>query len=588
MRFFLMCFNTFTLPEINATLIKTNTFMTAITCSVSGENFLIYPLEEELLDKISPTIKGQNFPLPPATISPVERLRQRMAFRNDRTLYQRKCSLTGKDILAVYHPETKFPVYSMSAWWSDAWDPLTYGRDFDFNRSFFEQFAELQSAVPRLAMINKNPINSDYVAIGSDNKNCYLCSPSTANEDCLYGGVNYHSKNVVDGYLSLRDEVAYDIIHCEDCYSTFFSKDCSHCSEIYFSENCSSCQNCFGCFGLKNKQFCWFNEQLSEAEFRKQEAEFLAQLSREKIEGMKRKFTEFAQRQPHRPLYLRNTENCLGDYLSNCKNCINCFDLDDAQDCVHVTRLAKGIVDSVDSCEGADGVVLCYNVMSAGLNLYHAICATFAWGCRDVMYCDHCFNVEDCFGCIGLRNHAKYCIFNKQYTKEEYEVLVPKIIAHMQKTGEWGKFFPASLAPFGYNETIANVHYPLTKEEAKQRGYNWNDYQSPQVPVPALTASDLPQTIAEVSDQILNQAIVCESSGKRFRVVKQELEFYRAHNLPLPTKHPDIRHLNRVHARNPRVFAKRVCPQCTKEFETTFSPNNKVLVYCEECYVKQS
>jgi len=31
----------------------------------------------------------------------------------------------------------------------------------------------------------------------------------------------------------------------------------------------------------------------------------------------------------------------------------------------------------------------------------------------------------------------KYCILNKQYSKEEYEELVPKIIEHMQKTGEW-------------------------------------------------------------------------------------------------------------------------------------------------------
>jgi hypothetical protein len=31
----------------------------------------------------------------------------------------------------------------------------------------------------------------------------------------------------------------------------------------------------------------------------------------------------------------------------------------------------------------------------------------------------------------------QYCILNKQYTKEEYEELVPKIIEHMKKTGEW-------------------------------------------------------------------------------------------------------------------------------------------------------
>ncbi|MDP2669631.1 MAG: hypothetical protein Q8O99_01100 [bacterium] len=37
------------------------------------------------------------------------------------------------------------------------------------------------------------------------------------------------------------------------------------------------------------------------------------------------------------------------------------------------------------------------------------------------------------FGCSNLRN-KQYCIFNKQYTQEEYEQLVPKIITHMQET----------------------------------------------------------------------------------------------------------------------------------------------------------
>ena len=39
---------------------------------------------------------------------------------------------------------------------------------------------------------------------------------------------------------------------------------------------------------------------------------------------------------------------------------------------------------------------------------------------------------SDCFGCVSIRN-KKYCILNKQYTKEEYEELLPKIIAHMSE-----------------------------------------------------------------------------------------------------------------------------------------------------------
>ena len=83
----------------------------------------------------------------------------------------------------------------------------------------------------------------------------------------------------------------------------------------------------------------------------------------------------------------------------------------------------------------------------------------------NILYSFHCRNSSNLFACVSLRN-KEYCILNKQYTKAEYETLVPKIIEHMKKTGEWGEFFPASISPFGYNETVAQEYFPLTREEA--------------------------------------------------------------------------------------------------------------------------
>lgn len=50
----------------------------------------------------------------------------------------------------------------------------------------------------------------------------------------------------------------------------------------------------------------------------------------------------------------------------------------------------------------------------------------------ELLYGIYCFATKNSFGCFGLQNKS-YCILNKQYTKEEYEVLVPKIIEHMKK-----------------------------------------------------------------------------------------------------------------------------------------------------------
>lgn len=82
-----------------------------------------------------------------------------------------------------------------------------------------------------------------------------------------------------------------------------------------------------------------------------------------------------------------------------------------------------------------------------------------------MLYCANCFHSSYCFGCVGLRNKS-YCILNKQYTKEEYEVLVPQIIKKMQADDKWGEFFPITMSPFAYNETVAQEYFPLSKEEA--------------------------------------------------------------------------------------------------------------------------
>jgi len=49
----------------------------------------------------------------------------------------------------------------------------------------------------------------------------------------------------------------------------------------------------------------------------------------------------------------------------------------------------------------------------------------------NIMYSDIMVNCKNCFGCTCLRG-KEYCIFNKQYTREEYETLVPQIIEKMK------------------------------------------------------------------------------------------------------------------------------------------------------------
>jgi len=166
------------------------------------------------------------------------------------------------------------------------------------------------------------------------------------------------------------------------------------------------------------------------------------------------------------------------------------------------------------------------------------------------MYC--CQNVSHLFGCVGVRN-KEYCILNKQYEKAEYEKLVARIIEQMQKTGERGQFFHPSLSPFGYNETVANEYYPSTVEQVHPQGFNRSFYEAPAPTAETIIqGKDLPNTIDEVSDDILKSAVACEVTGKLFRIEAKELAFYRKHQLPLPRKHPDQRHLERNVYKTPK------------------------------------
>lgn len=66
----------------------------------------------------------------------------------------------------------------------------------------------------------------------------------------------------------------------------------------------------------------------------------------------------------------------------------------------------------------------------------NAVVNCSVWEGNEVYYSTFCYHSSYLFLCSGLRN-ASYCILNRQYTKEEYELLVPKIIEKMIQDKEW-------------------------------------------------------------------------------------------------------------------------------------------------------
>ena len=121
-----------------------------LVCKCCSTNFEITNFETNLLKKLSPEFADKNFSIPTPSICPYCREQRRMAWRNERVLYRRKCDKTGKDLISMYSPESPHTVYHGKQWWDDSFDATDFGRDFDFSRPAFEQFRELQLEVPRM------------------------------------------------------------------------------------------------------------------------------------------------------------------------------------------------------------------------------------------------------------------------------------------------------------------------------------------------------------------------------------------------------------------------------------------------------
>ena len=229
-------------------------------CQNCKQNFTIEPDDFGFYEKIK---------VPPPTWCPECRMVRRMMFRNERKLFRIKSAKSGKEILSLYPSEAGVTVYDEKEWWSDDWDAREYGREYDFSRSFFEQFLELSKVVPRYSRDVLGMVNSDYSANASYVKNCYLLFNSNYSEDSAYGNAVDKSFFCFDNSHIAKCERCYESFWLTRCFQTHFSSQCEDCHGVWFSKNLRGCSNCFGCVNLRNKQYHIFNVPYAQEEYAK-------------------------------------------------------------------------------------------------------------------------------------------------------------------------------------------------------------------------------------------------------------------------------------------------------------------------------
>ena len=209
----------------------------------------------------------QKAQLPLPTLTPEQRLQRRLAWRNDRVFYKRTCDLCKKSILSTYSADSHYVIYCPTCWWSDKWDAFSFGRDYDFSKTFLEQYEHLIHVVPRLSLDLVNCENSDFCNYCGDDKNCYYDIAGEANENCYYNHFTKYSKNSVDNTFLYHSTLCYECISCTNCYSCSYSTYCTDSSDLIFCYDMRGCKNCLFSYNLRNKEYYIMNEPYTREEY---------------------------------------------------------------------------------------------------------------------------------------------------------------------------------------------------------------------------------------------------------------------------------------------------------------------------------
>lgn len=536
------------------------------------------------------------------------RMIRRYAWRNNRSLYRCECALCKKTLIGMYKADS-VPIMCAECYNGDDWNRFEHAEELDWTKSFWNQLRELHNKQPRIFQYRVgNVSNSDYGNSVVNTKDAYLAYSVIGCENVMYSESIDRSRDTLDSYMCQElDQCSWNISSDKN-YNSHGLFQSQSCIDSYFLFDCSNCQNCCLSSNLRNQQYIFRNQKLSKEEYHKA-IENLKLSTRTGWSNAQQEWKRVIQDSVHRYAQIFSSQNATGNIISNSKNITYSFEISQgSEDIRYSSRIitAKDLMDCYAVLSGE----LEYETMSGTDNSYKQIASILCFNSREMEYSMYCKNSSNCFGCVGLKN-ANYCILNRQYSKEEYEDIVPKLRAHMGEMPyidakgriyRYGEFYPFEFSPFAYNETLAQDYFPLDSVAAKERGYSWKEPEE-KSHADALFMADIPDAIEDVPQEFLGKTFRCAHEGacnhqctQAFRIIDRELSFYKSKGLPLPETCPNCRHYERLSYMNPLCLYTRTCAcsdaghhhngACQNQFETSYAPERKERVYCESCYQK--
>ena len=454
-------------------------------------------------------------------------------------------SLASWSPLVLYKNEWKLCRFPESARVWIIVDPITHDEKrlslvdevfVDYTGDVFEDIITLFKKYPKARLYHhKWPVNCDYTDMTGYSKDCYLSFVPVRCSNVLYSFHTKDSHDVISSTTVLdNSSIVYASSMVVNSHKVFLSKWIMASSNIWLSSNLLNCSWCRWCSDLQNKQYCIGNVQYSEEEFLRTFSE------------LKRDLSTLSWSKD-----LWAVENFWSTWCKGSTWCISCEDLEESLCSFQITQ-GKNVLMSSSSkwsreryntylTGNANHV---YSIMHSGWEAEYCYNCIWVNRCSHVYYSIRLQTCSFCFWCVWLMNKS-YCIFNKQYSKEERYRQVDIIFQEMKEKWILWLFFPATLCPFNFNDTVASMIVNLSKEKAQRRWFLRRDDEVkidiPEwmevVEVGDLWAYESYENDERKIDPRILKKVIRDEEGHVFRVIKMEYDFLMKYWLPLPRVH---------------------------------------------------